>query len=166
MIASMLATTPVTIGLILTLPRNTRPHRRQALLYAVGAPIVYYHLGVERRLDGVGGTVASAPLYTKVAYFPFTCCRKCSTSAVNCSGSCRDEKWLTSGCSKKPALGSSPAMNSVFSRLIASSWPASPIHTGTAMRRNSSAVQFGWVSPIFSIWAGEDFYSVGVCASL
>ena len=52
------------------------------------------------------------------AQCPFTRSRKCSRSSLNW-GSCKNEKWLTPGCSNRP-VGSS-AMNSVFSRLIASS---------------------------------------------
>src|SRR6266849_2708976 len=53
-------------------------------------------------------------------------------------------------------------MNSVFSRLIASSWSASTIQVGTAMRWRSTAVQLGWVSHILVIWARKALYSVGV----
>lgn len=57
--------------------------------------------------------------------------RKCSTSSLNCPGSCRNEKWLTSGWISSPLSGMLDAMNSVFSRLIASSWSASTIQVGT-----------------------------------
>src|SRR5207237_7641553 len=43
-------------------------------------------------------------------HFPFTCCRKCSTSEVNCSGSWINEKWLTSGCNSRTAFGLLPAL--------------------------------------------------------
>src|ERR1700681_4333006 len=77
-----------------------------------------------------------------------------------------NEKWLTSGCKRRPALGMLAAMNSVFSRLIASSWSASTIQVGTAMRLRSAAIQLGWVSHILVIWARNSLYSVGVGASV
>src|SRR5205085_1183412 len=57
--------------------------------------------------------------------------RKCNTSLLNCSGSCKNEKWLTCGSRSRPAPGMLSAINSVFSRLIASSWSASTIQVGT-----------------------------------
>src|SRR6266851_9715983 len=73
-----------------------------------------------------------------------------------------NEKWLTSGCNKRPALGIFAAMNSVFSRLIGSSWSASTSQVGTVIFFRSSAIQFGWVSHILVIWARKALYSVGV----
>ncbi len=54
-------------------------------------------------------------------YCQSRCSRKCKTSLLNCCGSCRKEKWLTSGWIRRPAPGIWAAKNCVFSRLIASS---------------------------------------------
>ena len=62
------------------------------------------------------------------------------TLQVNCAGSWRKEKWLTSGWISSPAPGIWAAMNSVFSRLIASSWSASTIQVGVVMPFRSAAV--------------------------
>src|SRR5580700_9710840 len=96
------------------------------------------------------------------SHFSFTWARKCNTSAENCSGSWRNEKWLTSGCNSSPEPGMLAARNSVFSRLIASSWSPSTIHTGVAIFCRSSSVQFGWVPHILVIWARKALYSLGV----
>jgi len=57
------------------------------------------------------------------------------------------------------------AMNSVFSRLIASSWSASTIQVGVLMAPSCALVKFGWVAHILEIWSRKLLYSVGVAES-
>ena len=39
------------------------------------------------------------------SHLPGACMRKCSTSTLNCSGSCRNAKWLTWGSMSSPLSG-------------------------------------------------------------
>ena len=90
----------------------------------------YWSLVENRRVDGGKDRLHGAQRRA----------RKCSTFAVNCAGSCRKEKWLTSGWISSPAPGIWAAMNSVFSRLIASSWSASTIQVGVVMGSSTSSI--------------------------
>jgi hypothetical protein len=63
---------------------------------------------------------------------------------------------------QQSGIGEWFAINSVFSRLIASSWSASTIHTGTVIARSSPAVKWGSVSHILLIWSRKDLYWPGV----
>src|SRR5690349_7060330 len=91
--------------------------------------------------------------------------RKCRTSAVNCAGSWRIEKWLTSGCSSRPALGIAAAISKVLVRSIASSWSASTIQVGTVIFARSSSVQLGCLAHMALISSTNVLYSLGVADS-
>ena len=60
-------------------------------------------------------------------------------------------KGLTSAISTRPEVAICAAMNSVFSRLIASSWSASTIQIGVVMAPSCALVKFGWVAHILKI---------------